>query len=127
MFAGCLRNAAAVAGAALAVGGPIGVIAAGERWGGTLGSTGTGPLRPSLEDQLGAGAIIAELRGRTLSPEAEMVAAACRAADVERMIITCGSGRELIAGGHRGDVDLAARVGVSDLAPRLRDGVLSAP
>ncbi|MER7083624.1 hypothetical protein ABT308_36150, partial [Saccharopolyspora kobensis] len=44
VFAGCLRNADAVAAAAARVGGPIGVVAGGERR--------DGELRPAIEDLL---------------------------------------------------------------------------
>ena len=67
---GCLRDARAVA-AALDDAGSVTVIAAGERWNGT-----TGPLRPAIEDLLGAGAIIEALGRRSVSPEARIAAAA---------------------------------------------------
>lgn len=128
VFAGCLRNAGAVARAARAVAGEgsIGVIAAGERW----GVTG-GPLRPCVEDLLGAGAVVAALTdngGLKASPEAEIAAGAYRAARdrLDAVLAECASGRELTAAGHRADVTLAAQVASSDVAPRLIDGVLEA-
>lgn len=66
VLAGCLRNASAVGAAAGRLAGPDGivsVIAAGERWNGA-----TGPLRPALEDLLGAGAILAGLEARADRP-----------------------------------------------------------
>jgi 2-phosphosulfolactate phosphatase len=82
-----------------------------------------GPLRPCVEDQLGAGAIAAALaeRGLTLSPEAALAA---RTVDVEALE-SCVSGHELIESGHGGDVTLAARLDVSDAAPMLSEGVLA--
>ena len=60
-FAGCLRNARAAAAAARSCGPRIAVIACGEQW-------PSGDLRPSREDHLGAGAILAHLDGNA-SPE----------------------------------------------------------
>src|SRR5207244_85897 len=56
VFAGCLRNASAVAEAAQRAGTRVAVIPAGERWPG-------GSYRPCLEDLLGAGAVLARMRG----------------------------------------------------------------
>lgn len=115
-LAGCLRNAAAVAQAAQNLGTPIGVIAAGERW-------PDGSLRPSLEDMLGAGAIIHHLHG-TRSPEARAAEAVFLAhrENLHDCLSTCGSGIELIDKGFPQDVALASALNASDNAPRLIDG-----
>lgn len=120
VFAGCLRNASVVAGAAHRAAGdePVAVIAAGERWGGP-----DGPLRPAIEDQLGAGAILASLAaaGREPSPEARLAIAAFEAvrASLEEALATCASGRELVDRGMGADVPLAAELDASTIAPRL--------
>ncbi|WP_330347557.1 2-phosphosulfolactate phosphatase [Streptomyces sp. NBC_00582] len=128
VIAGCLRNATAV-GRRLAAQGygtehrPVGVVAAGERW-------PDGGLRPALEDLLGAGAIIAELRAQgagPLSPEA----AAARAAfvgtpDVADTVAGCASGRELAGGGFPGDVAIATELDASCVVPVLTDGAFTA-
>ncbi len=81
VLAGCLRNASAVAAVAGARPGPVVVVAAGERWRGNLG-----PLRPSVEDLLGAGAVLralVDVAGRpadSASPEARAAIAAFDAA-----------------------------------------------
>lgn len=123
VLAGCLRNAAAVARTAqyLAAGGPIGLVPAGERW-----ELPGEPMRPALEDAVGAGAIAAVLPG-AFSPEAELAAqgfAAARSRGLQGVLAASASGRELIADGFAADVGLAAEADVSEVAPRLRDGVL---
>jgi 2-phosphosulfolactate phosphatase len=129
VFAGCLRNASAVAQAAhrLAAGRPIGVIPAGERWGvDLLGGQSFGPLRPCAEDLLGAGAIVAALLdyGLSASTEARLAATAYFGMDIATALAECSSGRELTAAGHSGDIPPAAEVNVSTSAPRLAKGVL---
>jgi 2-phosphosulfolactate phosphatase len=116
-FAGCLRNATAVAQAAMRCGSRIAVIPAGERW------HDDGSLRIALEDMLGAGAIISHLTG-SLSPEARLAADAFRSAGdrLLELLRECNSGRELIARGFAEDVTHIAQVDADDCAPRLRDG-----
>lgn len=121
----CLRNASTVAQAAFEVadGAPIGLIPAGERWGVT-----SGPLRPGIEDLLGAGAVAAALVADDhtgASPEVRLAATTYLSArqDVRMILKECSSGRELIEAGHLADVELAALVNHSSMAPVLRDGV----
>lgn len=116
VLAGCLRNARAVALTASGFGARIGVIPAGERW------RPERSLRPSVEDWLGAGAIISYLSGAK-SPEARSAEAAFRAeGELSRAVAQCGSGKELIGRGFAEDVRLAAALNVSDCVPVLRDG-----
>ncbi|RDI19767.1 2-phosphosulfolactate phosphatase [Lentzea flaviverrucosa] len=126
VLAACLRNATAVARRAQELGKTIGVIPGGERWGLDILHSGPrefGPLRPCVEDYLGAGAVLAALTG-TASPEARLAATAFRTTDVPAAVRGCGSGRELVENGHSADVDLAVRINVSTAAPVLVDGVL---
>ena len=118
VFAGCLRNARAVAIAAQASakGGAITVIAAGEHW-------ADGSFRPAIEDLLGAGAILAHLTG-AFSAEATLARDAYRASQphLADLIRTCVSGRELRDRGYPQDVEVAVAENVSTAAPQLRDG-----
>jgi 2-phosphosulfolactate phosphatase len=107
---------------ALAAGGPVGVVAAGERWRGT-----TGPLRPAVEDLLAAGAVLAAAGP---PPERSVEAAVAVGAldalaavgDVSAALLGCASGRELVERGRRDDVLLAAAVDATDVVPVLVDG-----
>jgi len=122
---GCLRNATAVAAFASAHAGTgaIAVVAAGERW-------PDGTLRPALEDDLGAGAILAALgAGPTASPESRYAANAFRTgrATLADDIRASVSGRELIESGYADDVERALEIDASRNVPVLRpDGFLSA-
>jgi 2-phosphosulfolactate phosphatase len=117
VFAGALRNARAVAARVRALGGPVAVIAAGERW------RDDASLRPAAEDLIGAGAIIAQLHG-TVSPEAALARAAYQSAarSLGQVLRDCASGVELAARGFARDVELAAELDASPVAPVLRDG-----
>jgi 2-phosphosulfolactate phosphatase len=125
VLAGCLRNAAATARTAhrLSGGEPIGLVPAGERW-----ELPGEPLRPALEDALGAGAIAGALPG-AFSPEAELAAAqfgAARSRGLPGVLAASASGRELTSDGFAADVTLAAAHDASETAPQLRDGLLTA-
>lgn len=104
VVAGCLRNAAAVGAWAAGAGAPVTVIACGERW-------PDGSLRPSLEDLLGAGAILASMTGHP-SPEARAaIASFLDAADrLPEVLSECASGRELSEKGWSADVGFATRL-----------------
>ncbi|MDB5026594.1 MAG: 2-phosphosulfolactate phosphatase [Candidatus Eremiobacteraeota bacterium] len=125
IIAGCLRNASAVAAFAAARAGDsaIAVVSAGERW-------TDGALRPALEDDLGAGAILAALaRDAVASPEARYVAGAFRGArDTFRDDVRASvSGRELTEGGYGADVERALELDASTTVPVLgTDGFFTA-
>ena len=121
-LAGCLRNATATAAAARRLAGakPIAVIACGERW-------SDGPLRPSVEDLVGAGAILfaldpsASLSTPRCSPEAAAARAAFVAARplLYECLIDSVSGRELDGRGWSDDVATSSAYDVSDTVCEL--------
>ena len=115
-LAGCLRNYRAVAWAAQRYGKRIAVIPAGERW-------IDGSLRPALEDWIGAGAIINELKG-SLSPEARAATAVFRNAqpEIESLVRQCASGKELIERGFEENVTLASKLNTSECVPARING-----
>jgi 2-phosphosulfolactate phosphatase len=115
VLAACLRNAGAAGKMAARLGSTFAVIAAGETW-------DTGELRPSLEDLIGAGAVIASLPG-SRSPEAHLAVASFERfrEDLPGAMRNSSSGKELTERGFELDVDLAAQLNVSGNAPRLVD------
>jgi 2-phosphosulfolactate phosphatase len=119
VLAGCLRNASAVAAAARDLGGPVGVVAAGEL-------RHDGSLRPAVEDLIGAGAVLNALGGHP-SPEARAAVAAFldAAPDLPSVLAGCASGRELAARGLDADLRLAAEHDVSRTVPRLEGGAFA--
>jgi 2-phosphosulfolactate phosphatase len=129
VVAACLRNASAVARWLSGQGygtpaRPVLVVPAGERW-------PDGSLRPSLEDGLGAGAVIAALASTmdsavlssALSPEAAFMRAAYLGTpDVAGAVRECASGRELIRSGFADDVAIAVELDASTVVPVLTNG-----
>lgn len=117
VIAGSLRNAKAVADIIREHGNSVAVIAAGERW-------PNGDLRPSLEDLIGAGAILSYFEDTEMSPEAKMAVAAFRAveADLNATLMDCVSGRELVAQGFKNDVEIASGLNESAGVPMLIEG-----
>jgi len=117
VVAGCLRNRAAISAYLNERSGPIAVIAAGERWG------SDGSLRACLEDTLGAGAILAGLRG-TRSPEADAAVAVFEAVKHRLLetLVGCSSGRELAEKGHPRNVQVAAGLDASRCVAPLQEG-----
>ena len=96
------------------------MIAAGERW-------PDGTLRTALEDDLGAGAIIAGIRGSQASPEARFGAAGFLEfrTDIGLVIAQTVSGRQLIEAGYAEDVRYASAVDASCSVPLLgEDGII---
>lgn len=116
VVAGCLRNAAAVAAFADEADGPVTVLACGEKW-------PDGSLRPSLEDLLGAGAILAAMTGGP-SPEARAAIAGFHdvAHRLPEVLSQCVSGRELSEKGWHADIGYAAQLNASTTVPVLIDG-----
>jgi 2-phosphosulfolactate phosphatase len=123
IMTGCLRNATAVATfiRKYLPTENIAVVAAGEKWPNMT-------IRPALEDDLGAGAILSQLDLTYASPEAQWVANAFlsmngKLADTVRASV---SGRELIDFGYPHDVESAVQYGVSRTVPVVgRDGFLT--
>ncbi len=96
---------------------PLLVVAAGERW-------PEGSLRPSLEDAIGAGALLSRFQERDyrLSTEASAMAALYEATgDVHRAVIGSATGLELAGRGYGRDVEMAAELDVDDWAA-VREG-----
>jgi 2-phosphosulfolactate phosphatase len=92
------------------------VVPAGEQW-------PDGTLRPSIEDWLGAGAILSHLPGAS-SPEADLAREAFlrQSGNITALLVGSASGRELIDQGWSDDVAVASQVGVSESAPVLLAG-----
>jgi len=113
---GSLRNASAVARAVLTIQSQrqqrtsVSVIAAGEL-------TDAGDLRFAVEDQLGAGSIIAALSDLGLDHTSPEAAAACESARglrraMRHLLTASGSGKEITEG-----IDVTARIEEAGLAP----------
>jgi 2-phosphosulfolactate phosphatase len=123
VIVGALTNATAVARAVQTmlddgVAARCTIVSCGERW--TSVSEEPDSLRPSIEDLLGAGSIVAALQGLRESPEAALAAASFRSVhdQIASVLRQSTSGRELIAKGFPDDVELAAAVDSSQAVPR---------
>ncbi len=129
VLAGCLRNASATARFARSnlvsddTGhNAIAVIAAGERW-----HDVDGPVRPAVEDLIGAGAILHALdpscavANPCCSPEAAAARAAFQSARPRLFDALCasGSGRELLDHGWEDDVATSAALDVTNIVAEL--------
>jgi 2-phosphosulfolactate phosphatase len=123
LLIGSLLNASSVAAIAnqiqLATGANITVVPCGEQWEGIIHEENK--LRPSIEDYLGAGAILSELNG-TKSPEAKVCINAFQHSEeiLSELIWDCGSGRELRERGFENDVLHCARLNVLNTVPLLK-------
>jgi 2-phosphosulfolactate phosphatase len=93
------------------------IVPCGERWTSVSGEPDS--LRPSIEDLLGAGAIVSAISELRVSAEATVAAAAFErtASSVDDALRRCVSGRELIERGFPDDVELAGQVDVSGSVP----------
>jgi len=113
-LAGCLRNRRSIADYIDRTSGSVAVIACGERW------LPDDTLRPALEDQIGAGAIISRLHGNK-SPEARAAEATFHSAEetLHDTLRSCSSGKELIEKGYPEDVAYASELDVSQSVPGL--------
>ncbi|MEU6560526.1 2-phosphosulfolactate phosphatase [Nocardia nova] len=126
VVAASLRNATAVAEWIAGNGWgsadrPVAVIAAGEHW-------PDGRLRPAIEDQLGAAAVIRALaaHGGPLSAEATLAIAGIDSiTDLPALVRSCASGRELTAAGFADDVRIAVEIDACGAVPVLVDGEFS--
>jgi len=98
----------------------ITVIPCGELWN-DIGENEDG-LRPSIEDYLGAGAILSELSG-TKSPEADVCIGAYYHSKnrISELIWDCGSGRELREKGFEADVIHCSQTNKYQTVPILRN------
>ena len=125
LLIGSLLNASAVAAAAEEIqqktGSAITVVPCGEMWNDVRENENR--LRPSVEDYLGAGAILKELSGEK-SPEAEVCAGAFNSSvnRLKDLIWDCGSGRELRERGFEEDVRYCSQLNVTEIVPIMKDG-----
>ena len=116
---GALRNATAIANAALALDQRIGLVACGERH-------RDGSWRAAEEDLIGLGAIVSAM-GPRYATSSPMIAQAIGAfassrKDFDRPLVSTPSGIELIERGFPDDVRCAAQWDISSTVPTLRDG-----
>lgn len=125
LLIGSLLNASAVAVLAdklqQETGAAITVVPCGEMWNDARENEDR--LRPSIEDYLGAGAILAKLSGGK-SPEAQVSAGAFTSSEnrLKELVWDSGSGRELRERGYEDDVRYCSQLNVSGIVPIMKDG-----
>jgi 2-phosphosulfolactate phosphatase len=125
LLIGSLLNASAVAEIANKLqqetGVDITVVPCGEQWNDARENEDR--LRPSLEDYLGAGAILADLDG-SKSPEAEVCYGAFKSSEsrLRELVWDSGSGRELRERGYEDDVKFCSQLNVTGIIPLMKDG-----
>lgn len=122
LLIGALLNASSVASVAnrlrLQSKSNITVVPCGEQWNDVKEHENS--LRPSIEDYLGAGAILSYLEGEK-SPEVEVCIGAFQNVKhkIKEIIWECGSGRELRIKGFEKDVKHCSRLNVYQTVPIL--------
>ena len=125
LLIGSFLNASAVAVLASKLqqetGADITVVPCGEMWNDVRENEDR--LRPSVEDYLGAGAILAGLGG-SKSPEAEVCAGAFKSSEsrIIELVWDSGSGRELRERGYEEDVKYCSQLNVIGIVPMMKDG-----
>jgi 2-phosphosulfolactate phosphatase len=125
LLIGSLLNASAAAVVADTLqqetGADITVVPCGELW--NDAHENEDRLRPSIEDYLGAGAILAALGG-SKSPEAEVCAGAFKSSEsrLRELVWDSGSGRELRERGYEEDVKFCSQLNLTDIVPVLKEG-----
>jgi 2-phosphosulfolactate phosphatase len=121
MVAAALRNAGAITRWLNEQGGRVGVVASGEY-------DDSGGWRPSYEDAVGAGAVMAGIDAAR-TPQAEAAVIAFRSAQQAGLLtrlLESRSGEDLVARGFPEDVESAADLDADDVVPALQDGVFTA-
>ena len=111
----CFRNYRVVAEYANSISENIVVIPAGEKW-------PNGTIRFAIEDYLGAGALLSELKGeRSAEANAAKKLFESLKPDLKHIISGSLSGRELIEKGFPEDVDLALELNAGRSVPVLKN------
>ncbi|MGV2940256.1 2-phosphosulfolactate phosphatase [Mesobacillus sp. LC4] len=125
LLIGSLLNASAAAVLAgklqQETGADITIVSCGEMW--NDAREDEDGLRPSVEDYLGAGAILSGLGG-SKSPEAEVCAGAFMVSvnRLKELVWDSGSGRELRERGYEDDVKYCCQLNVTGTVPIMKDG-----
>ena len=118
VLAGCLRNARAVAKAAMQLGNTVLVIPVGDK-------LSDEDFKTCSEDFIAAGAIVSYLKGdRTAESNAALDIYNSSKDDIEEMVKLSSSARHMILNGFSPEVDQACQFNRSKNVPLLEDGTL---